>query len=267
MRGPGINHYCIVADPGSHSYKDCLVSLVWSWEKQLGAYPPWQELVPGKVLLKGEVDPRSELELLRLHKKLTRVASYRQLQGCSHQIYNLSGGQDTLATFKLPADANVRPVQQGEVRCTLSTESGDHAVIKNCETGETLRVLPHGLTTVKLLLLQLDQGAQGMAGVAFVEYFLGWMVTAKFDKIHRIIRDLKQAAQAVPVFTKTKLWSAYLYSLNKRPFGSGAHGTAKTRMMEAFMETVTTSSPVFIKYMPRLAKEWLGLTVLSLNII
>ena len=25
----GVNHYCVVADPGTHAYKDCLVSMVW----------------------------------------------------------------------------------------------------------------------------------------------------------------------------------------------------------------------------------------------
>ena len=63
---------------------------------------------------------------------------------------------------------------------------------------------------------------------------------------------------------KTKLWSAYLYSLNKRPFGSGAHGTAKTRMLEVFMQTVTISSAIFIKYLPRLARQRLGASMFGM---
>ena len=95
-------------------------------------------------------------------------------------------------------------------------------------------------------------------GVAYVEYFLGSMVTAKWDKIHRCIRDLKLAAQAVPIFVKTKMWSAYVYTVNKRPFGSGAHGDLKKRLAEVFMDKVTIHSPVFIKYLPKLARSRLG---------
>jgi hypothetical protein len=73
------------------------------------------------------------------------------------------------------------------------------------------------------------------------------MVTGKFDTIHRCIRDLKLAAQAVPIFVKTKLWSSYLFSLNKRPFGSGAFGTAKVRMLETFRDHDDIHTPVFVK--------------------
>ncbi len=256
---PGVNHFCIVADPGSHSYKDCLVSLAWSWEAQQGVYPPWQELKPGRRVLDSEANLDSQMEALRLAHKFERVSAYRQIQGISHQIYHMVRKRHAIDAFQLPAGSNVRPVTQEEARVTVSDASGNHVFIRNRETGVAMRVLPVGLINVMLLLLQLDQGSIGAAGVAFLEYFLGWMVTAKFDKIHRAIRDLKLAAQAVPIFVKTKLWSAYLYAINKRPFGSGAHGTAKARLVDAFMEKVTIHSPVFVKYLPRLCREWLDL--------
>ena len=254
--GSGVNHYCFVADPGSHSYKDCLVSLVWSWEAQLGVYPPWQELMPGKIVLEGEANMDSFMLRFWKTKKLERVAAYRQMQGLSHQFFHLTKKRHTIEFFQLPQDSHVRPVEQGESRRTVTDASGDHVFIRNNETGEEKQVLPPNLARVKLALLQLDQGSIGSAGVAFFEYHLGWMVTAKFDKIHRCIRDLKGAAQAVPIFVKTKLWSSYLFSLNKRPFGSGAFGTAKARLLETFRTNVDIDSPVFLKYLPRLARQW-----------
>ena len=77
LGSPGINHYCVVADPGSHNYTDCLVSLVWSWEAELGVYPPWQVLKPGRTVLAGEATLDSEMELLRSTRKLERVSAYR----------------------------------------------------------------------------------------------------------------------------------------------------------------------------------------------
>ena len=84
------------------------------------------------------------------------------------------------------------------------------------------------------------------------------MVMAVFDKIHRLIRDVKNAEGQCckKIFTKTKLWSAYLFSLNKRPFGSGANATAKMRWMEIFTETQTIDSATFVKYLPDMARAW-----------
>jgi hypothetical protein len=184
------------------------------------------------------------------------VAAYRQVQGLSHQLFHLTNQRHRIDLFQLPQDSHVRPVQQGESRRTVTDACGDHVYIRNIETGEEKRVLPQNLVDVKLLVLQLDQGSIGAAGVAYLEYYLEWMVTVKFDKIHRCIRDLKLAAGAVPIFVKTKLWSSYLFSLNKRPFGSGAFGTAKSRLLETFRDHVDIHSRVFLKYLPRLSRQW-----------
>ena len=252
----GVNHYCVVADPGTHAYKDCLVSMVWSWELQLGVYPAWQILKPGKEVLEGEANMDGAMERFRQKSKLERVSAYRQIQGLSHQIFLLTKKRHKIDLFKLPKEAHVRPVEQGEIRCTSIDQAGCHAFIRNTATGAEYRVLPPGLEDVKLLVLQLDQGSIGAAGVAYLENYLGWMVIAKFDKIHRCIRDLKLAAQAVPIFSKTKLWSSYLFSLNKRPFGSGAFGTAKSRLLECFIEKRDIHSRIFRKYLARLSKQW-----------
>ena len=217
------------------------------------------ELKPGKHLLPEEAEMSSERQRKALEGKLERVAAMRQIQGISKQVYHLTKKRATLDDFKLPEGCNVRPVRQGEVRSIdVSDVSGTHVFIKDKGTGDKVRVLPPLLEDVKLLLLQYDQGSIGGAAAACLEFRQGRMVTVKFDKIHRIIRDMKLAGQAVPIFVKSKLWSAYIFSLNKRPFGSGAHGTAKERMLDVFCETVTVNTPVFVKYLPLLAKEWLG---------
>lgn len=220
-------------------------------------YLPFQELKPGRMVLSDEAWLDSYMETFRKKQKLERVASYRQLQGISHQVDLVSNGRDDIDCFVLPPEAHVRAVGESEERCT-STSMPHHSFIRNKFTKEKLRVLPPDLHDCKLLLLQLDQGSIGAAGVAFAEYGDGRMITAKFDKIHRMIRDIKGAAQSVPIFQKAKLWSAYLFSLNKRPFGKGAHGSAKQRMMEVFARTTTVSSYVFVKHLPRLSKRNLG---------
>ena len=52
------------------------------------------------------------------------------------------------------------------------------------------------------------------------------------------------------------MWSAYLYGMNNRPFNSGANFTKKKRFLTVFSQTSDIDSPVFRKYLHRIAKEW-----------
>ena len=108
------------------------------------------------------------------------------------------------------------------------------------------------------MVLQLDQGAVGCAGAAFIMYHLNLMVFGRFDFIHRLIRDLKQAEAGCckKVFVKAKLESAYLFSVNKRPFGSGANAIEKEEWMQHFSLHYNVDSPLFLKHLPKLADEW-----------
>ena len=54
-------------------------------------------------------------------------------------------------------------------------------------------VLPDGVKKVHTLILGLDEGSIGTAGVAAVAFKFGAMVWIRTDKIHRIIRDIKLA--------------------------------------------------------------------------
>ena len=109
-----------------------------------------------------------------------------------------------------------------------------------------------------MLILGLDEGSIGAAGVAFSAFHLKHTVWARFDKIHRLIRDMKlaEADCCGKLFVKAKLWSNYLYGLNNRPFGSGANHPAKQRMLEVFGQSETIDSPCFQKYMAEAAKEF-----------
>ena len=255
---PAINHWNIVADPGRHSYNECLVSLAYAWEIGQGCYPEWQNLLPGGAINDDEVEMLDIVEAKRREDKLQRVAAYRQMAGISHQISLLSKRRLTVDSFELPSSCNVRPVTKDEKRVVIP--EGDRALhlIENTVTGVRVSVLPFEVTDVLLLVLMLDQGGIGLAGVVFATYFLKKLTWVKFDKVHRIIRDLKLAEQDVldGVFNKTKLWSSYLLGLNNRPFNSGANSALKARLLELFMLQGPIDKPIFTKYLNRLSKAW-----------
>ena len=51
-------------------------------------------------------------------KKLDRVASFRQVQGYSAQLFHVTNGRVDLSFFELPNGYEVRPVAQHETRKT-----------------------------------------------------------------------------------------------------------------------------------------------------
>jgi len=259
---PGVLHFDLVSDPGHHSYKECLVSVLWCWEVQLGMHTPFQVLTPGRILTPLDAEMDDELMRHAARHKLERVASWRQIQGYSNQLKSLtllfSRPVKTIQYFELPDTFNLEPVAPGEARATQSDAQEDVCYKVNIATRQRTRILPPGRIRVPLLTIGLDQGSIGSAGGAFMMFWLHLMVLLRFDKIHRLIRDLKKAENGCcgKIFTKAKLWSAYLYSLNKRPFGSGANATQKERWMETFEVMCDIFSPVFLKYLPKMAAQW-----------
>jgi len=253
-----VYHWNLVADPGHHSYKECLVSLLYSWETNGGCFPPWQYLLPGKTVTPFDCNLDESIEDFAARRKCERVAAYRQLQGCSAQISWLTKGDLELDDFSLPSDANVRPVGPFEKRETTVVGDKNIDFIVDQRTNERKQVLPPWLVKVRLLLLMLDHGSVGAAGVAFGALALGKLIWAKWDPIHRLIRDMKNSENKTlgKIFLKTKLWSAYVFSTNSRPFGSGANFPLKQRLLDIVRLTETIDSPTFLKYLTRIGKAF-----------
>ena len=207
-----------------------------------------------------DIDEDVELLNYTARHKLERVASFRQLQGYSNQMRAMSAKSDhtvTLVSFKLPAGFHLRRVKANEARKTLRGDHEDVSYIVDTETGARTPILPPERIKVRLLNLQLDQGSIGCAGAAFCMFFLHMMMMAKFDKIHRLIRDIKGAENCCKkIWVKAKMWSAYLWSINKRPFGGGGNATLKQRWMQLFGATFDIHSPVFQKYVGKISRAW-----------
>ena len=129
--------------------------------------------------------------------------------------------------------------------------------VANQDTGSRRAVLPLEVEMVRTLLIGLDEGSIGMAGVAAAAFQQKAAVWARFDKIHRIIRDLKLASAHCcgKVFEKTKLWSSYIYGLNNRPFGSGSNHTLKEGLLKLFADVESPTSENFLKFVTRIGKD------------
>ena len=158
----------------------------------------------------------------------------------------------------MPDGCNLRPVQHNEKR--VSVEEGGITLfyIENKDTRERQLVLLRDVERVRTLIPGLDQGSIGSAGVAAAAFQQWKRIWGKFDKVHRIIRDLKlsEGHCCGKIFEKTKLWSTYIFGLNARPFGSGSNHTLKSYLMFQFRLRTTVATKSFPKYVHRIGVEF-----------
>ena len=93
----------------------------------------------------------------------------------------------------MPAGVDVSPVDETETYCIESGGAIDTAwKVKKDGTG-CKQVFENHETTqdFNLLTCGLDQGSSGAAGMAYIMFALDMLAWVSFDKIHRLVRDLK----------------------------------------------------------------------------
>ncbi len=263
--GPGVNHINAIADPATHSKKEAMVLVFWSWENQVGAYGDMQWLAQAKTVLSSEQEMPQNIADLAATLRLERVSAFRQLQAYGNAVRHLTGGEkQCISSFRLPEGVHAHPVREHEVRVVgpaASRAGADpaaaRAVIVNTQTGTMTQALPDDLEEVSLLVLGLDQGSIGSAGIAYANHLCA-MIHCKFDKLHRVIRDVKLALQHAcgGLFLKTQLYSTYVWSVNYKPYGTGAFGTQKTWLLNTFLATHDCESELFEKYACKIAEDF-----------
>ena len=90
-------------------------------------------LKPGKGSINPlEVSLEDGFQGLSARKKMDRVAAFRQLQGYSKQLSELTKGRVDLSFFELPESYEIRAVTQHERRCTITGDTEDESFIVAC---------------------------------------------------------------------------------------------------------------------------------------
>ena len=143
-------------------------------------------------------------------------------------IFEITNGKWSIDGFQVPAQCTTRRVRHGEKRCSEVVDGMTLYYIEKKGSRQYRKcALPTSVQSVRSLLLCLDEGSVGTAGVAAAAFHLKKTIWVNPDKIHRVIRDLKLAEGHCcnKLFEKTKLWSSYMFGLNNRPFGSGANAS------------------------------------------
>ena len=122
-------------------------SLIWIWPAGVPAHCDLQHTPQAKSMLPAELDMPDHAAQLCAQGRLTRVATFRQLQAISN-TFRQTGLWNGINDFQLHADYDIGEVEDGEVRIVQAGEDYDYAVRAQVEPidpttgGHAYRVLP-----------------------------------------------------------------------------------------------------------------------------
>ena len=113
----GVHHLNMVADPSTHSKRETMVTVCWSWECGAAAHGDVQIIAPGSVVLPSEQELPDHIAQLAATCRLERVSAFRQLQALSNTIRGLGNSRwQGLDDFTLPDDFYIHAVSDNQVR-------------------------------------------------------------------------------------------------------------------------------------------------------
>ncbi len=254
-----VHHLFLCADPATHVRKSTMATLVWSWEAGSASHGDLQIMGSANTIKLEESLP-DHISALVAQNRCERMSAYRELQAWSNCVRGLGHWPRGLAEFVLPEGIEVHPVEPGEVRIVRQGANEATAWRVTQATGACRPMLPPGTLAstqgFKLAVLGLDQGAVGAAATAFADH-MKLMMLPRWDKFHRIIRDVRLSTTHCcdGVFLKAQVFSTYLWCVNQKPFGTGTFLTQKHNLLNVFIATKGIGSPVFLKYVDRIARD------------
>ena len=257
--------FMLAGDPSTYHGEETMIGVIWSWEVGAACVCLAQKISSTRVVLDGDWDMADSLMAEVRHQKAQRLSALKEWQAISAMLYNSTGKR--LSDMIVPETCDVRPVGPDETRIVdTSDERFDKEYIVNNATGHSRRVLPDAEDpgVWPQLTVGMDSGAIGRAGGFFAIHHLCVNMFIIFDKIHRAIRDLKLATSHAMngLIHRALLHSSYIWSLNCKPYNSGAWWEVKKGMLEAFRQAHNYCSPLFRRYAHLYAKD-IGLTLSS----
>ena len=248
----------VAADPSGYSGQKTMVAMLWSGELQSACYLPIQVMPASKLFGPTDVDMCERLTQLAFERKLERTAAYREWQGLSHGLFQICGR--SIDQFGIPECVQWKPVREGQRR---EWQGGVHSIV-DLARGRTDPVLPASvdLGCLPQLTVAIDSGSVGRAAANFAKHKMHANVFIIYDKIHRLIRDIKLAMEHTggKELYKATLHANFIFSLNQKPFGSGEWFHKKAESLAHFIECHTSESSDFRAYAPHIAQD-LGLVI------
>ena len=232
-----INKLCVATDASRHDSKDFLVTTFYSCGQgsEVSAHATAQYVNTSKVIHPGQFELTAESERLAARREVERLSSLKFLQAISSQIEQISGKSLQLTSFEPSDDLAMQlcPLSGGDERYF----DGDCFVVQKNEGEDAIAITltDEMLAGIPVMKVIMDQGKIGTAAAAFCRT-LGLLIRFDYDKIHRLLRDIKSMSWR---FQQVVLMTTYIWGINYKPFRSGAHYDEKCCAIEGFFEANT----------------------------
>ena len=229
------HHIMVTTDGSTHGTKDLQVSVAFDSINDIAVPMTCQSLSVSKRVAPMEFDIHVDIERILARNEGERIKSYKLMQALSHQLSLLTSGKMNLETF-LPLDCWAGLVTPLRPFCNRLVANDSESISID---GELFFPL-HIAADVPLLTLLQDQGTINMAACSYMKS-LQMMVHSDWDYYHRLSNDLKLAAEKCQML-QSQLAMQYVWSINYRPFGTGAFFQEKQEALEWFLNSYDADS-------------------------
>ena len=254
----GRKKFAVAADPSTYAGEKTMVAVVLDSEAKRACYAPVQIIPASKMLSPSDHDDMSDrLKLLAFEGKLERTSAYNEARALSSAVSKVSGL--SLDGFQIPDNILWRPVEPGHVRCSRKSGSNIIPSVLRESDRTFLQAIPSEVDIGDLpqLTACLDSGSIGRAGMSFAKHKLCLFLFLVWDKFHRLVRDLKLAAEKASggQMYRALLHMTFVFSLNSRPFGSGEWYWKKKEILAHYLDTHTADSDSFLAFAHLIAQD------------
>lgn len=231
-----VNKLCMATDAATHNCQDFLVSTFYSkgQDYEISAYATAQYVTRTKHLHPFEMNLTEEAEVLAAQRQAERLSALKFLTALSAQIHHISKGSMNLTSFEPNEELALplRPLCPGERRYW----DGDKFVLVLNGEPEPIAIdISEAIVNSQpVLKILMDQGKVGCSAAAFLSS-QELLISFQFDKVHRLVRDAKGGMSWQQ--QQMMLGTTFFFSVNYKPFGSGAFFEEKRNILASFYES------------------------------
>ena len=233
-------HINLTTDGSTHSCRNTCATVFYSHELDQSAFGTCQTIWPSKVVGPEDYDVEKEVEKILARRECERLSAYKLLQAISKQIYLITSGNFDLDSFQVPEDLSIA-ISRMKPNMNRSVVNGCLKIESDVGRSDIVDVLDYA-RNLPLLSVMMDQGSVGCSAFAFLrELGCGYLVNIDFDKYHRLANDMKQSQKksVEGCLLQSQLASQFVWSVNYKPFGSGAFFSEKSAALDTFLQSVT----------------------------
>lgn len=232
----GSQHLSLVTDGSTHSSRNFLVTLFYSRRNGVAAFGTSQAIGGSKTLYPHEMNLTMESERLAARREVERLSALKFTQALQAQVKHIS--QNRMSLESLMVDETLLPFLKPHAKRFTEMVNLQTKHYVELDNGDQLELALPDPAHLPILNILMDQSKIGLAAAAFLSSRSALM-HYRYDKIHRLIRDMK-GASSIGIVQEMMMATSWQFGVSYKPFGSGAFFDEKQGALQAFLMSNST---------------------------